>query len=160
MITNNSCRKLPIIRRYTAKNIPDNKCMRKTNLRKTYIPFSLSRTDTKNMSVIYIFDDFQIYTKLGSGLSVTVKAEAGRKWKNYRLFLQEICRKAVQHLLKAGITFQLCNIKKLENWTIHLITDRLLSITVFIVEVVMKDSKGICCLNSHFFRLPVAVTKI
>ena len=92
MITNNSCRKLPIIRRYTAKNIPDNKCMRKTNLRKTYIPFSLSEADTENMSVIYIFDDFQIYTKLGSGLSV---------------------------------------ILKLENWTIHPITGKLMPITFY-----------------------------
>ena len=75
MITNNSYRKLPIIRRYTAKNIPDNKCMRKTNLRKTYIPFCVCRLDTQNMSVIEIFYDFQIYTKLGSGLSLILKLE-------------------------------------------------------------------------------------
>ena len=99
MISNNPCQKLSTGRIFCDWKKHDIRSMRNANLRKTYIPFSLSETDTQNMSVIEIFYDFQIYTKADGVLSVIVK---------------------------------------LENWTIHLITDRLLPITFFKAEVKMK----------------------
>ena len=150
-------RKLPIIRRSTAENIPDNKSMRKINLRKTYIPFCLSKLDTQNMSVIIIFETFQIYTSAGRAFCLTVNAEAEREWKNQ--LLQENCRKAVEHLLIAGITFQVIKLVKLENWTIHLIANSLRPIIFYKTEAVMENQKGVFCLNLHFFLLPAAAEK-
>ena len=102
-----SYRKFPTGRISCDRNKHDIISMKNVNLRKTYIPFAVNKHDISNMCRIII-------------------------WENCHL--QENCRKAIAHLLKAGTTFQVILLVKPENLTICLITDRHTAITFLKME--------------------------